>query len=584
MIPQNIQREHILEAIQHIEREGIPTGRSSKKFLFEYNGKHYPPKYVITLANKYANSEELDSSMFSGGKETNDFLRHLEFQIVERRDPEKIIVPESVRKCRTSIKRDHDERCPECKETVKSLLERIYGVVESNYKFNVAADGSDFRNTAYSETLRHIFKSLQDCRGHSDFVRAKTLPNCDFFVPNPGFIVEFDETQHFTNPRKITLENYPENLKLVFPKMRWIVLCEEINARDNDPVYRDEQRAWYDTLRDFLPDILNLKPTVRLYSKEMQWCELNPDSPSDVEKFRNIIEMRKQSGRIEFKQDANPSLARIIIAGKWDGEIQTSKKLLEDIRKKWPEGKKVDCLVTCGAFLNFEWPVTLPSIKDNKNPTREVVEGLIHEAEKQCNALLTDGLFDELSTVTDYITLGVDSYKERISRSNVSIRHPHVELVCLIDLKEKRYYWVGKSYPTTGQEDGLVRFSDLKTHFLDLRFGKTMVLGCHDLNIFNPRGKAVTKAEWRRKIREDFIRLSQIEKPVCVLHHPHTTESNMTWIHAWKNLELTLPTVERYISAGRFDVPQEKENKLEKVLESTKHGETLDIIIYPTGS
>jgi hypothetical protein len=30
------------------------------------------------------------------------------------------------------------------------------------------------------------------------------------------------------------------------------MLCEEINAKDNYPPYRDEQRAWYDTLRDFL--------------------------------------------------------------------------------------------------------------------------------------------------------------------------------------------------------------------------------------------------------------------------------------------------------------------------------------------
>ena len=177
MIPQNIKREHILEALQHIAREGIPRGRSSKKFLFEYNGKQYPPKYVITLANKYANGEELDPSTFNGGKETNEFLRHLEFQIVERRDPEKIIAPESVRKCRISINRDHDERCPECKKMVKSMLERIYGRVESNYKFNVAADASDFSNTDYSETLQHILQDLREYRGHSDFIKAKTLPN-----------------------------------------------------------------------------------------------------------------------------------------------------------------------------------------------------------------------------------------------------------------------------------------------------------------------------------------------------------------------------------------------------------------------
>ena len=38
----------------------------------------------------------------------------------------------------------------------------------------------------------------------------------------------------------------------------------------------------------------NLKPTVRLYSKEMQWCSLNPDNSDDVAKFKNIIESRRK--------------------------------------------------------------------------------------------------------------------------------------------------------------------------------------------------------------------------------------------------------------------------------------------------
>jgi hypothetical protein len=33
------------------------------------------PKYTISLANKCANGKELNPSEFSGGKETNDYLR-----------------------------------------------------------------------------------------------------------------------------------------------------------------------------------------------------------------------------------------------------------------------------------------------------------------------------------------------------------------------------------------------------------------------------------------------------------------------------------------------------------------------------
>lgn len=130
---------------------------------------------------------------------------------------------------------------------------------------------------------------LQNYRGFKRFVRTKTLPRCDFFILNPGFILEFDESQHFTIPRKITLELYPENFKLGFNRERWIKLCKKINARDNDPPFRDEQRAWYDTLRDFLPALLGLKPTVRLFVRDFVWCSLDPDNPSDVKKFERFL-------------------------------------------------------------------------------------------------------------------------------------------------------------------------------------------------------------------------------------------------------------------------------------------------------
>ena len=72
MIPENITREHIIKAIERIGEEGVPPNRESKKYLLVYNGKYYPPKYVISLANKYANGRELDHFEFKGGKETNN--------------------------------------------------------------------------------------------------------------------------------------------------------------------------------------------------------------------------------------------------------------------------------------------------------------------------------------------------------------------------------------------------------------------------------------------------------------------------------------------------------------------------------
>ena len=291
MIPSNVEREHIIEAVRKIDSKGVPASRRSKKFFLEFEGKRYPPKYVISLANKFANGAELDSSKFNGGQETNGFLRRLGFDIVEVSS----LIYGSITPPVEPPQNRHNERCPDCKNVVERMLKEIYEDVKPNYKFNIGTNPENFRDTPHYEDLKRIFKNLQNYRGNKDFVYTDTLPNCDYFVPNPGFVVEFDESQHFTIPRKISLLSYPYKSESGFSLGRWAFTCDKTRATDNDPYYRDEQRAWYDTLRDFLPELTgNLEPTVRLYSKEMQWCSLDPNDPNDVAKFKNIIESRRK--------------------------------------------------------------------------------------------------------------------------------------------------------------------------------------------------------------------------------------------------------------------------------------------------
>jgi AAA domain (dynein-related subfamily) len=80
-IPKNITKEHIIRAIDEIDKNGIPDDRQQRKFNLKYNGKDYPPKYTISIANKFANGEELRASAFSGGDETNPFLEERGFMI-----------------------------------------------------------------------------------------------------------------------------------------------------------------------------------------------------------------------------------------------------------------------------------------------------------------------------------------------------------------------------------------------------------------------------------------------------------------------------------------------------------------------
>ena len=292
MIPINITRAHILEALRTIDAHGFPSKRAAKKFLIIHKGKHYPSKYSISLANVFANGCELDPEIFSGGLESIDFLTARGFKVVHAVKPKSrsvigretglVIKPPSAR---------HNERCKQCKTVVKSLLERAYGVVLPNHRVATPTDPEMLRESEYYPVLKSILFGLQNHRGHSNFVRSQTLPACDFYMPERGIILEFDESQHFTRPRQITLRMYPKSLRIGFDVGKWANLCETLNRKDNDPVDRDETRAWYDTLRDFSSVFHNI-PVVRLFASEQVWCRLNPDNAEDVAWFKSTIEAR----------------------------------------------------------------------------------------------------------------------------------------------------------------------------------------------------------------------------------------------------------------------------------------------------
>jgi hypothetical protein len=71
--PSNIAKDHLLKAIERIDREGIPTDADSQYYDVVSNGKRYPPKVVVSYANVLANGVELDRKTFSGGINTPCF-------------------------------------------------------------------------------------------------------------------------------------------------------------------------------------------------------------------------------------------------------------------------------------------------------------------------------------------------------------------------------------------------------------------------------------------------------------------------------------------------------------------------------
>lgn len=183
----------------------------------------------------------------------------------------------------------HPDSCRECKTRVRELLFELYGVCRVDQSFPWPSHPGSYAGTLVGEILEGVKTDLGLLRGHRDFIKAPQMPPCDYYLPGVGLIVEFDERQHFTRARQVTLGRYRPEVPVGFSIPLWIDLCTKVAAEDPDPPDRDERRAWYDALRDLLPSLRGLRPTVRLYSGAFRWCSLRAHREDDVETFRLLL-------------------------------------------------------------------------------------------------------------------------------------------------------------------------------------------------------------------------------------------------------------------------------------------------------
>lgn len=183
----------------------------------------------------------------------------------------------------------HNDRCKECKSRVHDMLEALYGKVAREAKVSIPARLDSYEATPAFEPLQKIYTALQAHRGFERFAMTKTLNRVDFLICASGLVVEFDESQHFTYPRYLSLANYPKDLEIGYNRERWMTLALKFDCHDNDPPHRDEQRAWYDTLRDFSSVLRQSPPTVRVFARDRLWCNFSVLSNQDLEEFRSCL-------------------------------------------------------------------------------------------------------------------------------------------------------------------------------------------------------------------------------------------------------------------------------------------------------
>ena len=98
-------------------------------------------------------------------------------------------------------------------------------------------------------TYKKLYDALSSYRGDTTFAKKNITLRCDFVCESQKLIIEYDERQHFSEARRISLESY-RDIPVLYDRSLWIKACKDIGARDNAPVNRDEIRAYYDSIRD----------------------------------------------------------------------------------------------------------------------------------------------------------------------------------------------------------------------------------------------------------------------------------------------------------------------------------------------
>ena len=108
----------------------------------------------------------------------------------------------------------HLESCKKCKSVFLDTLRSEFGEVIEQWDSGWPSKIGDILKLPQLKkkpvgSLLKIHKTLQEHRGHTDFVHQLKLPRCDYYIKSLNCILEFDESQHFSAPRSITLSHYP---------------------------------------------------------------------------------------------------------------------------------------------------------------------------------------------------------------------------------------------------------------------------------------------------------------------------------------------------------------------------------------
>ena len=166
-----LKKQDVIDALKFIDENGVPEHNTSVKYvLVSEDGKKYPPKYVVAVADHLANSTDISTESFNS-VDAKNYLKSLGFSI-ETKQQEKFelsITAESVEST--------DERF-----TMDNLsLGDNYKPLDACFKKQLAAlsveDKENFPVCKYnpdSDVIRGIYASVDDFKKHRNTIEYLT--------------------------------------------------------------------------------------------------------------------------------------------------------------------------------------------------------------------------------------------------------------------------------------------------------------------------------------------------------------------------------------------------------------------------
>lgn len=255
-----ITREDVLKAIELFLKNEQEFPAPHSTFLI-YNNKELPAKHIRGMAYKVHYNQDISKNDYGGGAETARFFQRLGFEIKylgnEKSKEEKPIKNKVILKAEEKIKFNNtndyanikfkisQKNVISQKNALQLLLNKLFDgdiVCEKTFSWMKTPERSD-------DDYKKLIHNLESYRGDTSFAKKNISLRCDFVCESQKLIIEYDERQHFSQSRKISLLSYT-NIPIAFDRKKWVQACEDIQAKDNQPFNRDEIRAYYDSVRD----------------------------------------------------------------------------------------------------------------------------------------------------------------------------------------------------------------------------------------------------------------------------------------------------------------------------------------------